>query len=114
MWNASGIWELKVPPALKQAEMLAPHSVQKRNVEYEEGTPHYTERYCNTREYRCSIYSLISRRVGGAAPVCHDWNLEKWEAKYLLDTALSTNSESVKVSVLGNIRSLMVCIARGK
>lgn len=34
---------MKTPPALKQAEMLAPHTAQKRIVEYEDGNPNYIE-----------------------------------------------------------------------
>eukprot|EP00026_Physarum_polycephalum_P001994 Phypoly_transcript_01998.p1 GENE.Phypoly_transcript_01998~~Phypoly_transcript_01998.p1 ORF type:complete len:894 (+),score=143.30 Phypoly_transcript_01998:101-2782(+) len=79
IWSAGGIWELKTPPALKQAELLVSHTTQKRVVNYEDGLPRYTE-----------------IQTGGAPPLCHDWGMDKWEAKYLLDTTLTSNSESVK------------------
>jgi hypothetical protein len=120
VWSGGGIWEAKTPPALKQAEMLAPHTSVRRTVEYSNGLPSYTELYSFTPSLylfphfllslsRTCIYlflfffflfSFCYRQTGGAAPLCHDWSLEKWEAKYLLDTTLSpSSSESVKVFV---------------
>jgi hypothetical protein len=45
LWSAGGIWELKTPSALKQAEILEPHTSKKRVVDYEDKLPRYTEMY---------------------------------------------------------------------
>ena len=42
------MWELRTPSALKQAEMLASHTTQKRVVDNEDGLPRYTEMYASS------------------------------------------------------------------